>query len=441
METQKDTPPMRTILLLWFVSLLTLSAPLTAQDIPATPITLSNVEQVKPLLRLGRGQPTLTQFSADGMRLVVGSTVGVWVYDVTDLDAEPQYFSMDISATALAFSPTGGLLAVGAGDGTGRVYDLTSGQQLDYVIAGPVPERGAMANFNVPARGVRFSTTPGMGHKNDGSGAVSSTGVTDSDGTVLYLDILMGGGAIEAEESHANGLTAQIIDHEVHISDGIGDHTLTGFTPRIGFATMNSDTISTWVGDAVSLPENALMTMGGDSLMVWDVDTGAVIHESAVEAIPDELLIARWEGGVAQLDSVSAIRVTEGDSEPFTLTNNARVTSLAFRPDGMFLAAGEYNSTLTLWDMATREVFTSQYAHFGAVMTLDWSPDGTILYSGGEENRVFAWELTEDKEFPLKSAAFIGSHAAPVIELWALDDGARLVSVSMDGTVIVWGIP
>jgi len=96
---------------------------------------------------------------------------------------------------------------------------------------------------------------------------------------------------------------------------------------------------------------------------------------------------------------------------------------------------------VTLWELTSRQIFTSQYAHFGAGMALAWSPDGMILYSGGEDNRIFAWESTDDQDYPLVSRGGLFGHAAPVRYLWALSDGARRVSVSQDGTAVVWGHP
>jgi len=415
-----------------------------AQDVPTTPITLENVNALASIHYLGRGAPTVVQFSPDGQTLAVGSSVGLWLYDMTDLTAPPRRLPMDIQVTSVAFSPAGGLIAVGMGDGVGRIFDRATSQQLDYVVAGPVPERGAMANFNVPVSRVGFTTTQGNGRKNDGSGAVSNLAVTDSDGTALYLDVVIGGGMTRALESRrADGLTAQIIDHTVHVlsAGGESDDLLVGFTPRTAYATMDAEVIAPLMAEDVSLPAFPLMTVSyeGEAL-VWDVDTGAVVSAGHFDPLPSDAVTARLGTISAHVESFRSILISEGESAPYSLTHEANVTALAFRPDGVFLAAGEYNSTITLWDMVSHAIFTSQYAHFGAVMALTWSPDGSILYSGGEDNRVFAWEITADPDYPLQSLASIGSHAAPVIAVWALSDGARLVSVSQDGTAAVWAV-
>lgn len=410
------------------------------------PITLENAESLVPIVAMGRGQPRFVIFSDDGQKLAVGTSVGVWLYNTADLTAPPQQFWMDIAATTLVFSPAGGLIGVGAADGTGRVFDLTTNRQLDYIVAGPVPERGAMANYNVPATGIAFSTIQGTGHKTSGLGAISGTPVTDTDGSTLYLDVIMGGGVPDqTSTTSAAGLTASITDHVVQV----GDVTLAGFTQGFAYATMELESIARWVGDELALPTDTtlLMTVGyGGQWLVWNVDTGEIILEQTVEAIPSDLVMTHLDGLEASVVGFDgAITVTDpATGETFSLLDSPdtrRVTALSFNPDGTLLASGRFDSNLTIWDIPSREVITTQYAHFGAVMALDWSPDGEILYSGGEDNRVFAWELTDADEFPLQHSAFLGGHAAPVIGVWALADEGRLVSVSKDGTALVWGIP
>lgn len=434
-------------LLLLLMSFL-VSTPLHAQDAPA-PITLQNVESLSPIVAMGRGQPNFVVFSQDSKTLAVGSSVGVWLYDTADLSTPPQQFWMDIPATTLVFSPAGGLIGVGAADGTGRVFDLATNRQLDYVVAGPVPERGAMANFNVPVTSIGFSTTQGTGHKATGFGAVSGSAVTDADGTALYLDVTLGGNALDqTRATSADGLTAQITGHTVQV----GETMLDGFTQRFAYATLDREAITRWMEDEADLPtdKTLLMTAGyGGQWLVWDVDSGDIVFEQTVEAIPSDLTRTRWGDIEARAERFGKAITVENTAtgEQFELVDSsdsdyaAQITALSFSPDGALLAAGRFDTHLVLWDMATRKVITMQYAHFGAVMALDWSPDGTILYSGGEDNRVFAWELTDAVDFPLQQRAFLGGHAAPVIEVWALDDGARLVTVSADGTVLVWGIP
>jgi WD40 repeat protein len=71
--------------------------------------------------------------------------------------------------------------------------------------------------------------------------------------------------------------------------------------------------------------------------------------------------------------------------------------------------------------------------HRAAVYTLAFSPDGSRLASGGNDNVIIIW----DPKFG-DSLLELRGHAAYVHAVSFSPDGASLVSASGDGTVRVW---
>ena len=63
--------------------------------------------------RLGKGGMGAIQFSPDGTQLVVGSGIGVWIYDV---ETGNEISLLPGSCSALAYSPDGRFIATGGGD-------------------------------------------------------------------------------------------------------------------------------------------------------------------------------------------------------------------------------------------------------------------------------------------------------------------------------------
>jgi WD40 repeat protein len=88
-------------------------------------------------------------------------------------------------------------------------------------------------------------------------------------------------------------------------------------------------------------------------------------------------------------------------------TNGSSVCSLAFSPDGKWLAIGQGNqnsgatslpavtsmreNAITILDMETGLVAEVDYGHTGSVLRLVWSPDGKLLASVSADGTIVVW--------------------------------------------------
>lgn len=75
------------------------------------------------------------------------------------------------------------------------------------------------------------------------------------------------------------------------------------------------------------------------------------------------------------------------------------------------------------------------HGHRGSVFAVRFSPDGSLLASGGEDRHIRLWNANDGAlKFTLKG------HEKTVWQLAFSPDGARLVSGSLDGTVRAWDV-
>ncbi len=115
--------------------------------------------------------------------------------------------------------------------------------------------------------------------------------------------------------------------------------------------------------------------------------------------------------------------------------NGGPLWSMAISKDGNFLAMGNGNGSVTMWDISKDQVeWTKSDAHKGPVWALALSPRGDYFATGGDDNRAVIWdmktqkvvhEITSDRGF--RAVAFDA-------------EGKRLLTGDRNGAVKVWDV-
>jgi WD40 repeat protein/serine/threonine protein kinase len=178
-------------------------------------------------------------------------------------------------------------------------------------------------------------------------------------------------------------------------------------------------------------------------LKIWDVTTGNLLRTvpqpgqitSLVAFSPDGKRLATngpdstvklWDAQTGE-----ELRTFRGHSQ--------QVHCVAFSRDGRRLASGGGpvaflgETELKVWDGETGQELCTLREHLGAVRGVAFSPDGRRLASAGLDRTVKLWDVATGHE-----VLTLRDHFDVVNSVAFSPDGRRLVSASMDGTVRVW---
>jgi WD40 repeat protein/serine/threonine protein kinase len=137
-------------------------------------------------------------------------------------------------------------------------------------------------------------------------------------------------------------------------------------------------------------------------------------------------------------DANSEIRLWQVSDGQHILTlkgHSSWVLSVAWSPDGATLASGSLDQTVKLWDIREGKCLETLQGHTHGICSVAFSPDGNTLASGSNDYTIRLWDIREGN--CLKA---LHGHISGVKSVSFRPDGHTLASGSLDQTVRLWNI-
>ncbi|CAN5737621.1 hypothetical protein BH24ACT22_BH24ACT22_05410 [soil metagenome] len=156
-------------------------------------------------------------------------------------------------------------------------------------------------------------------------------------------------------------------------------------------------------------------------------------HSDAVNSVafsPDGQFLASGSSDYA----VRGWNVDTGQSAGTLVGNLGRVSSVAFDPDGSLLASGGFDKTIRVWKLPNGEPFQT-LNHPDWVFSVAFSPDSKILAGGGADEEIKLWSLETGE--PIRT---LPGHSHWVLSVLFSPDGKTLISGGADKTARVWNL-
>jgi WD40 repeat protein len=362
--------------------------------------------------------------------------------------------------TDVAVVPNGTWLATGGDDGTVRIWDVTTGQQVanltghkgDCSIVAVAPDGTWLAIRDRDDRAVRvWDAATGQQTSDFRYSLITATAVAPDgswlavvgyDGMVRIWDPATGRQITTLPFHHVGVPKMAVAPDGTWLATGGYDGMVRIWDPAVGRQTgiLTGSALVT----AVAVAPDGTWLAAGDlagTVRIWDVTigrqtstlTGCKGKVTHIAVAPDGSWLATTDWGNGWTKSVQ-IWDTATSRQTGTLTGyNIRVAAVA--PNGSWLATiGRWGKSVRIWDPATSRQIGTLTGHNSEVTAVVVASDGSWLATACRHDRtVRIWDTVASQQ----TAAFPG-HTGKVTAMAIAPDGTWLATADGRQGVRIW---
>ncbi|KCV72201.1 hypothetical protein H696_01600 [Fonticula alba] len=293
----------------------------------------------------------------------------------------------------------------------------------------------------------------------------------DNSGHVMHWDVATGASTVvlqaDAKPGHSNQVSFILAQGPTHaVSIGLDDTVRAVEVEKPAFGSAVHALPSQPTAAAAHPNFSVIGTNDGMLHLLSAADEGpfrvlssinAKLPGTAVASLAISPCGTEVAAGASQNGTIHVFTI-EGQSllvekPAFTLadSNRATVSSLAYSPDGLWLAAGDSVNQVVVYKRDSSG-YTSQgedwVYHVSRITSLAWSSDSKHLASGSVDTHVYVWRIGADGKPSSNKTALLHSHVGQVSALAWIEpkgkpegDELLLASAGQDGCVKFWPVP
>ena len=364
-----------------------------------------------------------TAVNPNGSILAVSDSEVVTLWSIPDgVQVGQPLSAQERHVRALAFGP-GGLLASGSSAGTIALWNISERLLIGRSLKG----------LAVSANSLAFSPDGKELAGGDYNGDIVQWALGDSP---LKQQSLSHGSNVHALRYGESGRElASYGGQELKVWDLTTQAPLKSITMSLKLQSVSA------IG-----PQFRRAALGGNSgeLALWDIDTGQPLpsvkseHGDRLSALafhPNGQIVAFAGNG----RRIGLLEIATGQIAGMLEGHTAAIADLDFSGDGGRLASYDSEGTLIVWDSNTLEPVGKPLQiddAYSATSAMALSPDGRIAVTSDRDGGLNLWDVETWRSL---GAPLIG-HGALVTTLEFSPDGAWLVSGGLGGKVILWDL-
>ncbi len=354
------------------------------------------------IARLGKGGINVMLFSPNGKQLAIGTSIGVWLYDVDNGNKTALPTGNVRHFNTLAFSNDGKILASGGIHNTSiLLWNTETGSKNISIKLSDRFSRVAAITFTN-----ENTTLIGLGKNRYVTVWDVNSGEELSQNTVSFA---------RSELAISKDGNSFVSGHQE--KDNIHLWSTTSGQKGIEFRKKTKT--------AIPIPPPKLF----DENVKKETENGV----QAIAYSPDGNTIAS-----AHNNNVVRFWDTKTRSDRAILIRHTeKINTVTFSHDSTMLASGGEDNTIQLWDVEKGKQHGTLTGHKNSIKTLTFSPtENNLLASGSSDGTVRFWNTKTFKEHTILDTGYIES----IKTLAFTTDNTLLASAASNGTISMWNM-
>ncbi len=355
------------------------------------------------IARLGKGGINVMKFSIDGTRLAVGTSIGVWLYDVHDGKEKALFKNKTEQVDVLAISSDGNIIASGGNDKPEiHLWNLATGH---------TPTILTLTHKFIGFASLVFSQ--------DNNTLIS----LGQNGYITEWEVLSGKKISEKQFNNIKIVAEFSHDRTKYVSGNPNNGEL-----RLW------DVVNGKIGETIKLMPDPKLGRSFLKLI------GFYFNEKYDRKGVETLVYSYDSNSIASAHEDNIIRIWDPITRVHILSligHTEYINTLAFSPDNTLLASGGSDNKILLWDVKKGHLVGTIKGHYDSIRALVFSPaKNHLLASGSSDGTLRLWDVDSGKEHSTIATGFTESVQA----LSFSNDHKILCSAASNGNVQLWDV-
>jgi WD40 repeat protein len=356
-------------------------------------------------------------FSPNGQQVLTGGMDGsAKLWDAISGQELRSFEGHDDWVRSVAFSPNGQQVLTGGMDGSAKLWDAASGQELRS-FKGHGRSVFSVA-FSPNGQQVLTGSSDGSAKLWDAASGQELRSFTGNGGWVFSVAFSPNGKQVfTGSDDGSAKLWDAASGQELRSFTGHGRSVYSvAFSPNGQQVLTGSSNGSAMLWDAASGQELRSFTGRGGS-----------VQSVAFSPNGQQVVTGSLDGSAKLWDTASGqeLRSFKGHGRP--------VLSVAFSPNGQQVLTGGVDGSAKLWDAMSGQELRSFTGHCGLVNSVAFSPNGQQVLTGGVDGSAKLWDAKSGQEL----RSFTG-HGGSVYSVAFSPKGKQVFTGGSDGSAKLW---